>query len=231
MQTTNLIKLAPTLSAEEKFKIIVADFHKEIDGEKPILSDSERRAIIKCENRAMWEDYTRHIGIMQWADVFWTKDIETEKLRVFACFLFLSREVDRFVAEIDMPMPEKMRDDQFTGIRENVEMFEKSSIRFYAYREAIAQIERGIYGMPLFNERKKRVIAEQYDAVDELFEHYNRRVTMLADCEILRDRMKPVVEDIERYSAKKPVPEKELIDNLVDGIMQIVDAEIAMLGR
>ena len=231
MPSSNLIKLAPTLSAEERFKMIVTDFHKEIAGEKPVLSESERQAIIQCETRPMWEDYTRHIGIMQWADVFWTKDIEMEKLRVFACSLLLDRELDRFIADIEMPMPEKIRDTRCAGIKKYVETLERNSRKFYAYRETIVQVERELYGMPLFNERKKEVIASYYEAVDEMFENYNNRIRMLCESKMIKKQMKPIADNLENYIAKKPIPQKELIDEVVGEIMGIVDSEMEMLGR
>jgi len=100
MPSTELMRLAPTLSAEERFKLIIADFHKGVAGEQPVLSETERRAVQKCEGRAMWEEYTKHIGIVQWAGMFWSKDIETEKLRVLACHLMVSLECEPVVAEL-----------------------------------------------------------------------------------------------------------------------------------
>jgi len=231
MPSSNVIQLAPTLSAKEKFKMIVTDFHRELAGEKPVFSEAERQAIIHCENRQMWEEYTRHIGIVQWADVFWTKDIEMEKLRVFASSLILGRAVDRLVADMFMPMPEKMLDRRCADVRENVLMFEENSTEFYAYPEAIAQIERELYGMPLFNEKKKKVIASYYEAADEMFESYNKRIRMLSESKMIKKRMKPIAENLESYIAKKPIPSKELIDGLVAEIMGIVDSEMDMLGR
>jgi hypothetical protein len=231
MPSPDIIKLAPTLSAEERFKIIVKDFHKELAGGKPVLSISERQSIIKCENRPMWEDYTRRIGIMQWADAFWTKDIEMEKLRVFASSLLLGRALDRFIADIDMPMPEKMREGQCASIKEYVDMLERNSEKFYAYPEAIMQIERELYGMPLFNEWKKEVIASYYQAADEIFEHYNNRIRMLSTSKMIQKRIKPIVENLGSYTAKKPVPSKELVDEIIGEITGIVDAEMEMLGR
>ena len=181
------MKLAPTLSAEEKFKMIVTDFHKELMGEKPVFSEAERQAIIQCENRQMWEDYTRRIGIIQWADTLWIKDIETEKLRVIASHLMLSRVVDRLVADMFMPVPEKMWGEVCTKLREYVLMFEENSMEFYAYPEAITRIERELYGMPLFNEKKKKVIASYYEVTDEMFESYNKRIRMLSESKMVKN--------------------------------------------
>ena len=73
--SSNIIQLAPTLTAKERFKMVVADMQKELGGGQRTLSETERQAIMRCEGREMWEDYTRRIGIIQWADAFWTKDM------------------------------------------------------------------------------------------------------------------------------------------------------------
>jgi hypothetical protein len=231
MSSSNVIQLAPTLSAEEKFKMIVTDFHRELMGEKPVFSEAERQAIIHCENRPAWEEYTRHIGIMQWADTFWIKDIETEKLRVLASSLILGRAVDRLVMDAFMPMPEKMLDRRCADVREDVLMFEKNSMEFYAYPGAITQIEQELYGMPLFNEKKKKTIASYYEAADEMFENYNKRILMLSESNGAKKSLRPMAENLEGLIAKKPIPSKELIDGLVKEIMDIVDSEMDMLGR
>jgi hypothetical protein len=231
MPSSNLIQLAPTLSAEERFKLIVTDLHRQMAGEKPVLSASERQAIINCENRAMWEEYTRHIGIIQWAQVFWVKDIETEKLRACASYFILSRVVDRLITAAFMNAPETLWDRHCAEVREDVEFLERNSTEFYAYREAIIQVERELYGIPLFDEKKKAVIASYYEAVDEMFSGYNVRIRALSETHLMKVRMKYIAENMESYTAKKPIPPKELIDKLVGEIMEVVDAEMQMLGR
>ena len=61
MQKLDLIKLAPTLSAEERYKMAISDFHKVLAGEKPILSEAECQAIRHFDNRAVWEDYAQRL--------------------------------------------------------------------------------------------------------------------------------------------------------------------------
>lgn len=126
MSSSNLIKLAPTLSAEEKFKIIVADVHKSMAGEKPILTESERQAIIMCESREAWEEYTRHISMMQWAGAFWSREIEIEKLRTYAIAFNLKNELSGYISDIHGSMPEAMRRTRCAYIEEWVELLERA---------------------------------------------------------------------------------------------------------
>lgn len=226
------MKLAPTLSAEERFKMMIVDVQKQMIGEKAVFSTSERSAIMKCEDKAMWEEYTRHIGIMQWAGAFWIKDIEAERLRVFAGSLLLERILDHLVADADIRMPESMRQSAYARLKEFVGMLESQSELFYAYREAIAQIEtKYLYGMPLFDEKKRVMIASVYDAMDDVFETYNHRLNMFAGITSLEEFMKPISENIGDYTAKKPIPRQEVIDKIISEIMEIVDSEMEMLLR
>ena len=127
-------------------------------------------------------------------------------------------------------MPEKMREGWCASIKEYVDMLERNSEKFYAYPEAIMQIECELYGMPLFNEGKKEIIASYYQAADEMFEHYNNRIRMFTTSKMIQ-KWKSVTENLGSYTAKKPVPSKELVDELIGEIMGIVDAEMEMLGK
>jgi len=49
MGTPNLAILAPSLSAEERYRLIVPDYHNDLMGKGTILSESERQAITKFE--------------------------------------------------------------------------------------------------------------------------------------------------------------------------------------
>jgi hypothetical protein len=232
MPSVDIIKIAPTLSAEERFKMMVADVHKQMAGEKAVFSLSERSAIMKCEHKAMWEEYTRHIGIMQWATAFWMKDIEAERLRVFAGSLLLERMLDHLVDDADIRMPESIRKNTYIRLKEFVDLLESQSELFYAYREAIAQIEaKHLYGMPLFDEKRKAMIAGAYDMTDTIFEMYNHRLTMFAGIPSFEDFMKPISENIGDYTVKKPVPRQETIDKIINEIMEIADSEMEMLLR
>jgi hypothetical protein len=232
MPAQDIIKLAPTLSAEERFKMMVADVHRQMIGGKPTFSLSERSAIMKCEDKAMWEEYTRHIGIMQWASAFWLKDIEAERLRVFAGSLLLERILDGLIADADMRMPESMRKNAYARLKEFVELLGVQSELFYAYREAIAQIEaKHLYGMPLFDEKKRAMIASAYEAMDDVFETYNHRLGMFAGISSLKEFMQPIAENIADYTAKKPTPRQEVINKIINEIMEIADSEMEMLMR
>ena len=228
---TDIIKLAPTLSAKERFRMVVTDMQKVLEGGQRTLSETERQAIMRCEGREMWEDYTRRIGIIQWADAFWTKDIEMEKLRVFASSLLLERELDKFFLDNYTMMPPMMRERFWSGIKEYVQMVERSVTNFYAYRDAIVEVEKELYGMPLFYGKKKAVIESYYEAMDDTSERYNHRIKLFYERCQENDVPKTVMENVESYIVKKQTPTKELVDGVVAEVMSVVDSEMEMLGR
>ena len=124
-----------------------------------------------------------------------------------------------------------MREKFWASIKEFVEMTEQCLRKFYAYREAIIVVERELYGMPLFHQKKSAIIASYYEAMDETFERYNYRIKKFYERCQQDDIPKTVMEDVESYVVKKPIPMKELVDELVAEVIGVVDSEMEMLGR
>jgi hypothetical protein len=61
MTVPNLAQLAPNLSAEERYKLISADILAQMDGEPPMLSESETKAMLWFESKAAWREYALRI--------------------------------------------------------------------------------------------------------------------------------------------------------------------------
>jgi hypothetical protein len=233
MQTPDLIKLAPTLSAEERYKLIVSDFHRALMEEKELIAESERQAIITFNNnRAVWEEYTRNICMLQWENALWPRDIEAEKLRVFACSLLLSHALEKVLFHgDDHSISKEKRATQFESLKEYVAMFETQSMDFYAYPEAIKKIEQELYGVPIFHEEKKNRIASYYEAVDDLIEHHNKTIHTICGHKIIKKCINPMVRDMESYLVKKSIPDEKLIEKILDEVRHIAESETQMLGR
>ncbi len=231
MPTPDLIRLAPTLSAGERLKLIVPDLHRQYMGGKRLISESETQAITAFDKREVWEEYTLKLSMFQWAQAFWPKDIEAERLRVFACSLLLRRSLEKTLWNSEGSVCEKEWDWQLSTLRKYVAMMEKNSALFYSYREAINAIERELYGVPIFNEGQKKQIAAYYEAIDDLFEEHNSIVRMVCGNKAIKQRIRPIIRDMESYLVKKPTPDKKLVEQIVDGIRQIAESDMEMLGR
>jgi len=131
----------------------------------------------------------------------------------------------------DQPMSDERQMLKFDDLKRYVASMEHQSVLFYAYREAINEIEEELYGVPLFDEKSKAGITKYYDEVDELIKFYNHGIRGLCGDERIREYIKPMVQDTESFLLKKPVPSSILVEQLVGGIRGIADAELRMMMR
>jgi hypothetical protein len=231
MPTPNLAILAPSLSAEERYRLIVPDYHNDVMGKGTILSETERQAITKFENRGMWEEYTRGICMLKWVNVLWMRDIEMEKLRATALSLIVGYEMEGIFKEADQSMPEKKRAAHYAKLREYIASFEEGSTQFYAYRAAVEMIEEELYDVPILNEEKKKTLTKYYEQVDSLFDLHTGRIRTICGNEILASYLKPIADDPESYIPKKPIPDKTTVNELVEEIRHMAASETRWLGR
>jgi hypothetical protein len=179
----------------------------------------------------VWEEYTRGICMLQWANVLWMRDIETERLRATALSLIVGYEMQGIFKEADQPMPEKMRAAHYANLRKYIASFEEGSTQFYAYRAAVEMIEAELYDVPILNDEKKKTLTKYYEQVDSLFDLHTGRIRKICGNEILASHLKPIADDPESYIPKKPIPDKVAIDELVEEIRQMADSETRWLGR
>lgn len=226
MQKPDLIKLAPTLSAEERYKLIVTDFQRERIGEKPMISESERKVILDFKDRGVWEEYTRRVLLYQWIDVLWTREIETEKLRMFACYLILSHSFERLYIDIDEGVSKKKKLERFEQLKNYTALFGTQSEEFYLYREAILKIKQELYDMPVFDQKVANRIEGYFKDIDELINRYNNMIRDICKISVIKQQIKPIVQDQGNYLIKKVVPSKEKIDEAINALKQVVESEL-----
>ncbi len=74
-------------------------------------------------------------------------------------------------------------------------------------------------------------ILKDYERVDELIENYNEFVRKVCAIAVIKKTIKPIMCDMESYLVKKPVPDADTVERIVDEIRQIADSEMGMLGR
>jgi len=84
MNTPDLIKIAPELSAEERYKIMTADWMAKANGEPQVMTDSERRAMVRFPTNAMWKEYATNVLTFKMANTYWTSEIQIDKLRTYS---------------------------------------------------------------------------------------------------------------------------------------------------
>jgi len=232
MSTPNLANLAPNLSAEERYKLIVPDYHNEMMGRDALLSDSERQAITYFTTRASWEEFTQKFNTMLWAQVMWPKDIEAEKLRIAGFSLLLNYSLT-WVLRVggDQSLPMDKRDATFKELREHVALMEEQSVTFYAYRDALEAIPKELYGVPVFNDAKAAEMRTEFEETDALIDHYNDMVRRCCEPHDAREYIAPIVDNTQSYLVKKPIPDTAMVERIIDDIKQVAAAVTRMMGR
>jgi hypothetical protein len=231
MVNANVLKLAPTLSAEERYKILIPDMHRQLDGETSLISESERMALTRFEERLPWMEYTRRVCMVRWAQALWPQEIETEKLRIIALYLRLSYTFELALRDGDRPMPKAEREAQFERLKKCAADVGEQSESFYAHREAFETIRAELYGIPLLNHKRMSGILVAYATIDSLIDHFNKLVREVCANGTIRKTLKPFLEDVEPYLIKKPVPAVGSVEEIVGAIRHIASSEMESLLR
>lgn len=223
---SEILKIAPTLSAEERLRLVVPDVHRLIAGEKPVLSEPEFAAIRRCPTKEIWKEYTYRVMLLKWADTVWLRDWETERLRVLCLLTVLRYETGLLGAEDEGDGPA----DRLEIIRKIVAGANERAKDFFAYREAVPLLEREIYGLPLFGEATKTRMTESYEHVENTISLHNETVRGIVGIPGAEEFLKPMIEETESYLIREPVPDPELVGKMVADIREIAEADLRTRG-
>lgn len=224
---SEILKIAPTLSAEERLRLVVPDVHRLIAGEKPVLSEPEFAAIRRCPTKETWKEYAYRVMLLKWADTVWLRDWETERLRVL-CLLTVLRYEMRLVGLTDGG--DESEDGSLETIRKIVAGANERAKDFFAYREAVPLLEREVYGLPLFGEATKTRMTESYEHVENTISLHNETVRGIVGIPGTEEFLKPMIEETENYLIREPVPDPELVGKMVADIREIAEADLRTRG-
>ena len=232
MATPDLIKLAPTLSVEERYKIAIAECLRVMAGKPSVLSGSEIDAIASFEKTAAWELYALHIGMFKWVHILWIRDINAEKFSTCTCLLLLNHQLCRVILDGDEQMTKEARVEQLELLRKYVSILQEKLTDFYAYREALPRLKEELYGVPIFNEETETTIQGFYQFTDEMVVRHNTIVRDLCTEKSIKRYFKPIAQDMEFYLVKEPKPDEVAIAELVDEIKTWAESDVrARLGK
>ena len=116
MNTPNLIQLAQNLSAEERYKILSPDFMALVNGEQQVLTEAERRAMIRFESNVEWRKYARLVITFKMAGSFWPQEMEAERWRMYAFFTHADYTLEEIAT--GMPnLPKEYRTKKFEKLK------------------------------------------------------------------------------------------------------------------
>ncbi len=226
MSTPDLVKLAPNLSAEERYKLITADFLAQLDGEQPMITESELKAMLWFASRDMWKEYALRVVTFKLVNAIWVREIETEKLRTYACYLLAIHQLERVIVDAEDKLPKDKRAKQFKNLKTYVEAFNDSLEGFRVYREAIPILERELCGVPFFSKTTKASIATSYALVDHDIATYNEAIKRFCDCSDAKKLIKPILDDTDSYLVKGIVPAESDVTKLVENIKELAESEM-----
>ena len=231
MTTPNLIKLAPTLSVEERYRIIVPDCYRVMAGEKGMLSVSEIDAITTFDKTALWEQYALRVGMFKWAHILWLRDIQSEKFCACTCILLLNHQLWQIIWDVDVPLTKEQRANELARLRKYVDMLQIKLGTFYAYREALVRLQEELYGVPIFDEKTDESIQGFYKFVGDMVEIHNKTVRdVCADKETKRF-LKPIVSEMDLYIVKESKPTEAAITALIDEVKSFAESDVRARTR
>jgi hypothetical protein len=225
MNTPDLIKLAPELSAEERYKIMTADWMAKANGEPQVMTESERRAMVRFPTNAMWKEYVTKVVTFKIVNTIWRSEIQIEKLRTYACHLLAMREFEKIVVDFE-DYPKEKRMKQFENLKKYVESYNGAIAELRAYRDAIPMLEQELCGIPFFSKATGDFVAEAFKLVEDAANLYNGLVREFSGDKRSRKIIKPIVNDMESYLVKEGVADPSAATTLVEQIKELAESEL-----
>ena len=225
MNTPDLIKLVPELSAEERYKIMTADWMARTNGKPQMMTESERRAMVRFPTTAMWREYGISIIMFKLVNTIWVNEIQIDKLRTYACYLLAIHEFEKIVVDCE-DYSEDKRAKQFESLKKFVTAYNGAITDFRVYRDAIPLLEEELCGIPFFSTPTKDAIADAYKLVDDATTRYNGIVQEFCGEKEMRKFIKPIENDLESYLVKEAVPDISAAATLVKQIKDLAESEM-----
>lgn len=223
MATTEIIKIAPTLSAEERFKLMLPDMVRAMDGEKMLLSDGEANAIRTCPI-AILDDYNYRISLVMWIMMLWIRDWNAEHLRMSSLIVALLYQTELTIRRVDKN--DRSIKDPFDTLRSVVAGMSEKMKEFYAYRESIPLLERELYGLPFLSEEMQADMAKDYEDVDRVISFHNDLIREIPKAFKTEKFLKPITEHAEQYLIEKPTPDTGRAEAIAQNLKGIAEADI-----
>ena len=232
MTTPNLIKLAPTLSVEERYKIIVPECYRMFRGEKSLLSASEITALASFDKNSVWEQYALRFGMFKWAHILWIRDIQKEKFAACTCILLLNNAVWRMIRDEDEGLGKKALADNMETVRKYVDLLKKKLAAFYPYREALVRLQEELYDVPVFDKEREETIQGFFHVIGDTVEYHNKTIRLMCTDKAIKRHFKLIADDMDRYLVKETKPDETAIMELINEVRSYAESDVnARSGR
>lgn len=232
MTTPDLIKLAPSLSVEERYKIIIPDCYRMFNGEKALLSASETTALASFEKNEVWAQYALRVGMFKWAHILWVRDINGAKFAACTCILLLKEAMWRMITDVDDAKGKQVFADNLAAIRKVIGLLQDKLVGLYVYREALPRLQEELYDVPIFEGERAETIQGFFRIIGEVVEYHNETIRMLCIDKTMKRHFKLIVQDMDRYLVKETKPDETAIAELVDEVRSYAQSDVnARLGK
>lgn len=232
MTTPDLIKLAPTLSVEERYKIVIPDCLRMSNGEKGLLSNSEIQALASFEKNAVWEQYALRVSMFKWAHILWVRDLNGAKFAACTCILLLKESLWRMIGDVDDAKGKEVFMDNLAAIRKYADLLKDKLANFYVYRDALSRLREELYDVPIFDGEQAETIQGFFQVIGKTVEYHNETIRALCTEKAMKRYFKPIVQDMDSYLVKATQPDEAAIKELVEEVRSYAQSDVnARLGR
>jgi hypothetical protein len=225
MNIPDLVKLAPELSAEERYKIMTADWMAKANGEPQVMTESERRAMVRFPTNVRWKEYGMSVITFKLVNTYWRSEIQIDKLRTFACYLMAMHEFEKIVVDCEDYSDDK-RAKQFENLKKYVASYNDAVANLRAYKEAIPLLEQELCGIPFFSKPTSDFVAEAFKLVEDATARYNEIVRHFCGDKEVRKFIKLIVTDMDSYLVSEAAPDPSAAATLVEQIKELAESEM-----
>lgn len=253
MLKLDILKFADTLSAKERMKFVISNWHKSV-ADKPILNPTEQKAIFDIKTRDDWFECHYLMSLYQWGNLILRDEIEKTAIRLsaiglqlvhFRLFLILDDIIKSETDDLNISLLRKfivknksynpdtntetliIKDNPLLrpGLKELVAAYNDQLQQVSDFQETVRQIEAELDGTVLFDERTYARIRGYDNLADKFASQHNSYLEVIETQN--SPRIKKLI-DKEHYIIKRPDFNQQSVEELISGIKNLVDTELSM---
>ena len=251
MQKPYITKLAPTLSAKERMKFIISNWHKTVV-DKPFLNRAE---LSELYNMTAPEDFSEcHylLSLYQWSNILLREEVEKSWLKFTAGYTYLvnlgtllildliikaekqgGSLLEQFEVTERSPSPETRLETvvikektRFSPSPKEIVLVLNQHIQvLFGYREIFQKIEAELDDIPIFDEKTYEKIRGYWAQTERFIAYHNKLI------ESLEKEGSAVLVDKEQYLLKITPPKAENTEQWVKNIKNLAETDSSLPMR
>lgn len=253
MLKPDILKFADTLSAKERMKFVISNWHKSVT-DRPILSATEQKAVFDIKTSDDWFECHYLMSLYQWGNLILRDEIEKTAIRLsaiglqmvhFRLFLILDDIIKSEIDDLNASLLRKfiVKNKSYNpgtntetiaikensllrpGLKELVAAYNDQLQQVSDLQETVRQIEAELDGTALFDEVTYTRIRGYDNLADKFTSAHNSYLEVIETKN--SSRIKQLI-DKEYYIIKRPNPNQQSVEELISGIKNLADTELSM---